>query len=101
MQTIVVKGSSQLESIITQLSNYNGQFQSKVEELAGEQKSLDGMWDGEANEAFNTNFNDDKKQFDTFHSEVEKYVQQLRVIKENYEKAEEKSRQIAAERKNR
>lgn len=97
MQTIVVKGSSQLQSIITQLTNYNNQFQSKVSELCSEQRRLDGMWDGDANTVFNQNFNKDKRQFDEFHKTIADYITKLKTIKENYENAETHNKQIAGD----
>lgn len=97
MQTIVVKGSSQLQSAITQLTNYNSQFQTKVNELCAEQRRLDGMWDGSANTAFNQTFNKDKRQFDEFHKAIADYVTKLKTIKENYENAETRNKQIASD----
>lgn len=96
MQTIVVKGSSQLQDIISQLTSYNNQFKTKVGELCSEQKRLDAMWDGEANTAFNQNFNKDKRQFDEFHHAIAEYITKLKTIKENYEKAETHNKQIAS-----
>ena len=98
MQQIVIKGSSQLQNAITQLTNYNSQFQSKVNELCSEQKRLDTMWDGASNDEFNRNFNKDKKQFDEFHKAIQDYATGLKKIKENYERAEAQSKQIAASR---
>lgn len=95
MQTIVVKGSSQLEAVIQQLTVLNNQFQTKVNELVSEQKRLDQMWDGEANTVFNQNFNKDKRQFDEFHAAIADYITKLKTIKENYENAEAHNKQIA------
>lgn len=97
MQTIIVKGSSQLQNLITQLTNYNNQFKTKVTELCSEQRRLDSMWDGEANTAFNQNFNKDKRQFDAFHQAIAEYVAKLKTIKENYENAETHNKQIASD----
>lgn len=97
MQTIVVKGSSQLQQVITQLTNYNSQFQSKVNELCSTQRTLDGMWDGDANTAFNNNFNKDKKQFDEFHAAIADYIAKLKTIKENYENAETNNKRIVSD----
>jgi len=97
MQTIVVKGSSQLQNIISQLTNFNNQFKTKVGELCSEQRRLDGMWDGEANTAFNQNFNKDKRQFDEFYQAIADYIAKLKVIKENYEKAEYDNKKIASD----
>lgn len=97
MQTIVVKSSSQLQQVITQLTNYNSQFQSKVNELCNAQRTLDRMWDGDANTAFNNNFNKDKRQFDAFHSAIAEYIAKLKTIKENYENAETNNKQIVSD----
>ena len=91
MQTIVVKGSSQLQNIISQLTNLNSQYQSKVNELCSTEKALDRMWDGEANEAFKQNFNKDK-----FYNAIKEYIDKLKTIKENYENAETHNKQIVS-----
>ena len=96
MQTIVVKGSSQLQNIISQLTNLNSQYQAKVNELCNTEKTLDKMWDGEANEAFKQNFNKDKKQFDEFYNAIKEYIEKLKTIKENYGNAEAHNKQIVS-----
>lgn len=95
MKEIVVKSSSQLQSVISQLETLNKQFESKVGELVAEQKKLDGMWDGAANTEFNNMFNKDKKQFDTFHDTIKDYIEKLKTIKKNYEDTETRNAQIA------
>ncbi len=97
MQTIVVKGSSQLQNIISQLTNLNSQYQAKVNELCNEQRRLDGMWDGDANTAFNNNFNKDKRQFNEFHAAIKEYIEKLRTIKDNYENAETQNKRIVSD----
>ncbi len=97
MQTIVVKGSAQLQQVITQLTNYNSKFQSKVTELCSTQKKLDSMWDGDANTAFNNNFNKDKAQFDEFYRAIADYIKKLQTIKENYENAETNNKRIVSD----
>lgn len=99
MQEIVVKSSGELENVIQQLTRYNSDFESKVQELVAEQQRVDGMWDGQANTEFNNNFNKDKQQFDAFHEAIEDYVQKLTQIKQNYEDAETNSTRIASQRR--
>lgn len=96
MQTIVVKGSSQLQNVISQLTNLNSQYQTKVNDLCNEQRRLDGMWDGDANTAFNNNFNKDKRQFDEFHTAIKEYIDKLKTIKDNYENAETQNKKIVS-----
>ncbi|MCR4891183.1 MAG: WXG100 family type VII secretion target [Lachnospiraceae bacterium] len=98
MKDIVVKGSSALENIISQLTSYNKEFEGKVQELCAEQKKLSGMWKGESNDAFNQVFAEDKVQFTVFHDNINDYVNKLRTIKENYENTEANNVAIARTR---
>lgn len=99
MKQIVVKSSQDLQDIITKLTNYNKNFQTKLNELQSEQRKTDAMWDGEANTAFNEEFNKDIRQFTEFHLAVNEYIRQLQTIKTNYENAETNNTRIAKTRR--
>ena len=80
--------ASELQTVITSLSESNGQFRNRVNELVAKQQELTGQWQGDANVAFDTAFNADKGQWDTFIALVDQYVEALKQIKQIYETAE-------------
>lgn len=90
--------TAQLRAKAEELRNLNSKFSTQVEELASEENSLNSMWEGEAKDAFHTAFNNDKTQMETFHAEVEKYVNALEQIIQKYEDAERKNASTASMR---
>ena len=80
--------SAQLEAAIQQLTEKNGQFVSRVQELGTLQEELRGQWEGEANNAFNTAFQTDKGKWTTFSQTITQYIQALQQIKQAYDQAE-------------
>lgn len=82
-----------------ELSNLNGQLKSKVSDLVGKEENLNGMWDGEANDAFHKAFGDDVQQMQNFTAEIERYVDALLNIATEYENAERMNTAIGTERK--
>lgn len=90
--------AQELQSAISELSSSNAQFKSRVSDLQGKQQALAGMWQGDANTAFNAAFNSDKGQWDTFAQLMDRYVETLQSIKQTYEAAEAANVQTAATR---
>jgi len=80
------------------LQNFNTQFRSAVEKMVGYVSQLNGMWEGEAKEAFNKAFNDDKGKMDQFAQNIEKYVQALLESASQYENAEKTATSLASQR---
>lgn len=78
----------ELQSAISALQEDNSQFRSRLADLLSKQQELAGMWQGEANAAFNNAFNSDKGQWDNFASLVDQYIQTLQEILKIYENAE-------------
>ena len=90
--------AQELQGAITELSANNGQCKNRVADLLNAQQKLAGMWQGDANNAFNTAFNNDKGQWDTFAQLMDKYIETLQTIKNTYETAEAANTQTAATR---
>ena len=88
----------QMQSAISELKEKNGQFQTKVGELENLQQELQSQWTGDANTAFNTAFQNDKQNWDTFHQLVEAYIAQLEAIQKNYEAMEATNKATATTR---
>lgn len=90
--------TSEMKRVISDLTADNSEFKSRVSELQELQQELTAEWQGDANTAFNTAFNNDKSQWDTFASLIEQYIQALQSIMETYERAEATNRETAATR---
>ena len=90
--------TSEMKRVISDLTADNSEFKSRVSELQELQQELTAEWQGDANTAFNTAFNNDKSQWDTFASLIEQYIQALQSIMETYEQAEATNRETAATR---
>ncbi len=83
--------SAKLRSGATDLQKLNGQLRTKISELESAESSLNGMWDGEANDKFHMAFSKDKTQMYRFFDAVEQYIRALQQIAENYEAAERRN----------
>ena len=83
--------SAKLRSGAADLQKLNGQLRSKISELENAESSLNGMWDGDANDKFHLAFSRDKTQMYRFFDAVEQYIRALQQIAENYEAAERKN----------
>ena len=76
----------------------NTQFRSEVEKMVGYVSQLNGMGEGEAKEAFNKAFNDDKAKMDLFAQNIDKYAQALIESAGQYESAEQMATSLASQR---
>lgn len=77
------QGASSLESL---LSEWSGQCD-KLYAIHGE---IDAMWDGNANDAFNSKFLDeDKPKYDKLYNEINSYLEALKTAITKYEEMEE------------
>lgn len=82
------------------LRQYNANFRSAVESMNGYVTQLSGMWDGEAKEAFNKAFNDDKGKMEQFAKNIDNYVKALEETAKQYEEAEKTATSLASQRSN-
>lgn len=98
MEEIYVQSSQALNDKITQLTQYNAQLQTKIDELCQLETKANNAWDGEANDEFHNVFMQDKTLFDEFHSTINQYIEALKKILQNYEETERKSMEIARTR---
>ena len=55
--------TAELKAAIADLQEKNGTFKNKVSELEQSQQALRAQWQGDANTAFNTAFENDKAQW--------------------------------------
>ena len=78
--------TSELKRAVSDLTSDNAEFKNRVSELQELQMELSSEWQGDANTAFTTAFNNDKSQWDTFASLVDQYIQALQaILNGNYE----------------
>lgn len=90
---------SDLKVKVDTLRQLNAQFKSQIGELEATEANLNGMWEGEAKEAFHNAFLSDKTQMNNFYNAIEVYAQRLEAISARYAQAEATNVEIAAERK--
>lgn len=90
--------TSQVRTVINDLSANNSEFKNRVGELQELQQELATEWKGEANTAFTTAFNNDKTQWDTFGTLVDQYIQALQSMMEKYDQGEAVNKETAATR---
>ena len=80
--------TGELKAAIADLQEKNSTFKNKVSELEQSQQALRAQWQGDANTAFNTAFENDKAQWTTFSTLIDQYIQALQTIMQTYEQAE-------------
>lgn len=90
---------AQLRSVKGELESYNGEFRNKVKELEKKQQALKGMWQGDANNAFDVVFNEDKSKWEQFANLMDQYIGALEKIAARYEQAEATNVETAKQRK--
>lgn len=90
--------ASEMQNAINDLNASNNEFKSRVNELEAEQQNLAGMWQGDANTAFNNAFQNDKSQWATFANLIDQYVETLSTILQTYQTAESTNTETARTR---
>lgn len=95
---LIQVSAAELKAKAGELRNLNSQFKSQVGSLESQELTLIGMWEGEARDAFNNAFNNDKAQMDNFYNLIEQYCVALENIAAKYEMAESQNVSTAAAR---
>lgn len=90
--------ASEMQIAINELNSANNEFKSRVNELEAAQQELASMWQGDANTAFNTAFQNDKGQWVTFAALIDQYVETLGSILQTYQTAESTNTETARTR---
>jgi WXG100 family type VII secretion target len=90
--------SSQLRAKANELRNMNRQFKSQLGNLDTQERSLSGMWEGDAKNAFEKAFRSDRGQMDNFYNLIEQYCTALEQIANKYEIAEQRNINTATTR---
>lgn len=95
----IIVTASQLKAQAENLRQLNSNFKSAVAEMESMEESLNGMWDGTANDAFHAAFTSDKTQMNNFYNAIEVYIQRLEDIAAKYAQTEATNAEIATERR--
>ncbi len=95
MAVIRVSSSGDIQQIIDQLTQLNREFRNKATDINQEQTTLTTKWEGNASTAFQDHFKKEYPNFETFAVAIDEYIEGLKQILEEYERAEEMNKQIA------
>lgn len=81
--------AAELSNAVSTLAEDNNQFRSRVSELMNCAQELASMWQGEANNRFNTALNSDQERWNEFAALIDQYNEALQQIIQIYNSAEE------------
>ena len=90
--------SAELRRKAETLKSLNSQFKAKVGDLTNCEQSLASMWEGDAKNAFHKAFNNDRIQWNNFHTLIEQYIVTLNNIATEYDNKEAINTNIASGR---
>ena len=85
---------AQLNQKAGELRQNNRNLTTQIENLRTQHSALNGMWEGDAKNAFEKAFNHDIQQMQNFYKEIENYVAKLTEVAKNYEQAEARNVEI-------
>lgn len=94
----ITVNTAALKTKAQELKRLNAEFKKQVGNLKTTESALNGMWEGEAKEAFHKAFQSDTVQMDSFYGAIEKYITVLSAIIERYQNAERKNLGTAGSR---
>ena len=90
--------AAELNNASATLAENNNQFRSRVADLMNCAQELASMWQGEANNRFNTALNSDQERWNEFAALIDQYNEALRQIVQMYSNAEEGNTSTASTR---
>lgn len=90
--------AAELTNAVSTLAEDNNQFRSRVNELMNCAQELASMWQGEANNRFNTALNTDQERWAEFAALIDQYNEALQQIIQIYNNAEETNTSTASTR---
>ncbi len=91
--------STQLNNEAEALLDLAVRLKTAISALQNDEATLNGMWDGEANDQFHKAFNSDIGQMNAFYNLIISFARVLLQIAAKYEAAEARNYQTAVERK--
>lgn len=98
MANTITVTTATLKTKASELRQANSSFKTQIGNLTTEESALNAMWDGDANDAFHTAFNNDITQMNSFYNAIESYASALEQIAQEYDKTEAANQNIASTR---
>lgn len=90
--------AAELSNAVSTLAEDNNQFRTRVSDLMNCAQELASMWQGEANNRFNSALNSDQERWHEFAALIDQYNEALQQIIQIYSNAEEGNISTAATR---
>ncbi len=89
---------SKVKDVANDLKTKNRSLRKEIDNMKSIEKTLNGQWDGQANDNFHKAFTKDMTQFTNFCNAIDQYVTKLNEINNKYETAEKRAADIASKR---
>lgn len=96
MATTIQVTPKTLRTKADDLRSQNKTLRSHLDQLRTQANSLDGMWEGDAHNAFKSDFTNNMSKIEQFCSAIDTYATALENIANQYETAESKNVSIAS-----
>lgn len=90
--------SSKLRETAAELRRLNTQLKTELDNMTARERSLNSMWDGQANDTFHAAYEHDVREYQDFIQAINEYIQALLQAAEEYERTEAKNNAIASAR---
>lgn len=91
-----IVSANQLEQKKNELEGKKRNYESLINQLESEARSLYTMWDGDAKESFKTSLTEDIKTLKAFIIELDDFIKTLSDIIQTYRTTEQKNAALAA-----
>lgn len=90
--------SQKLRETAANLRRLNSQLRSELNNMSSRERSLNGMWDGQANDTFHAAYEHDVREYNDFIQAIEEYINALLQAADEYERTESRNQSIASSR---
>lgn len=95
MANKILVSTSALRNKADELQQMNQQLTKALEELSNQEQTLASQWEGDAQQAFRTSFQQDMQKFQEFVKGISAYATVLNTIAKEYDNAEDRNVQMA------
>ena len=97
MAEIFIQSTGSIEDAITELTSLLADFRTCAEDIDTTQSGLTKKWEGDASTIFQERYARERQNFETFDKVITDYINKLTEILAEYESAEGKNKEIAAQ----
>lgn len=88
MASMIRVTTTELRNKANELRTLNERFKQEMSGLHDSEGRLAGMWEGEAQKAFRTQFQMDYEKFTVFYNGINQYIERLMASADAYDRAE-------------